>query len=164
MRRILRASLLVALVVLGFFAWRFFFPNPERVIRSRMNELAKAASFPAKEGELAIPLNASKLAGFFTPDVQVSINLRGQTAQTFSGRDQIFQAAIRARAFANGLTVEFSGVQVTLAPDKRSSVVDLTARAKTPGEDFSVQELKLTLEKAGRDWLVNRVETVKVFE
>ena len=61
----------------------------------------------------------------------------------------------------HGLTVEFLDINVTVGPDQKSAVANLTAKAKVPGEDFMVQELKFTLKKIQGAWLILRVETVK---
>jgi hypothetical protein len=164
MKKASRLILAAALLALGFFAWRILFPSPEKVIRSRLNELAKAASFPAKEGELATPLNAQKFASFFTADVEISVDVRGHSRQIITGREQLFQDAMGARQFVRGLNVEFFDIVVAVGPGKKSAVANLTAKWRVPGEDFTIQELKFYLVEVGRDWLVNGVETVKTLE
>lgn len=157
------SRLLVAgvLFALGFWGWRVFFPSPEAVIRKRLGELAKAASFSSNDGLLAKAWNASILAEFFTPDVQVTLDVPG-AQHTISGRDELLQAAVGARTAVSSLTVEFPDVKVTLAPDKETAVVNLTATGKVPGQrDFYLQELKLRLIKIKRDWLIEQVQTVK---
>ena len=61
------------------------------------------------------------------------------------------------------MTIEFPDINVTVAPDKETAVVDLTAKARIPGDaNFYVQEMKLVWKRVGRrDWLIERVETVK---
>ena len=60
------------------------------------------------------------------------------------------------------MQVEFLDVNITMAPDKQSAVADLTAKGKVPGDkDILVQELKMKLKKIGRQWYLQKVETVK---
>ena len=66
-----------------------------------------------------------------------------------------------ARTALAGLNVEFLDVSVSVGPDQESATANLTAKAKVPGEDFMVQELKFTLKKIQGAWLILRVETVK---
>lgn len=156
--RIMVVGVLAALVVWG---WHMFFPSPEAAIRKRLGELAKAASFSSNEGLIAKAYNASLLGEFFTPDVQVTVEVPG-TQRTFSGRDDLLQAAVGARSAVGSLTVEFPDIKVIVAPDETSAVVILTARGKVPGErDFYVQELRLRMIKIKRDWLIDQVQTVK---
>jgi hypothetical protein len=158
---VIRIILLAALIAVGFWAWHVFFPNQERIIRKRLGELARTASFSSKEGLVAKAWNASLLAEFFTPDVQITVSIPGNQ-HTVSGRDELMQAAVTARSMVSSLTVEFPDIKVTVAPDKSSAVVYLTAKGKVPGErDFFLQELRLQLTKVKRDWFINRVETVK---
>jgi len=156
--RLLVAGVLVAL---GFWGWRIFFPSPEAVIRKRLGELAKVASFSSNEGLLAKAWNASALGEFFTPDVQVTVEVPG-TQHTISGQDDLLQAAAGARSAVDSLTVEFPDIDVTVAPDRNSAVVNLTAKGKVAGQrDIYVQELRMRLIKIKRDWLIDQVQTVK---
>ncbi len=152
---------LLALIAGGVWIWREFFPAPERVIRQRIKEIAGLASFSPKEAPAAKLLNSQKLAGFFTSDVVIQVNVPGY-AQTITGRDDLAQVALMAREHLSSLKVEVSDIIVVVAPDKQSAMANLTGRASSPGQiDFMVQELKLSLKPHGRDWLINRVETVK---
>jgi len=157
----IRLLLVGALVALGFWGWSVLHPSPEKVIRKRLLELAKAASFSSKEGVLAKAWNASSLGEFFTPDVEVTVDVPG-IQRTFSNRDELLQAAVGARSGGGSLSIEFPDIKVTVAPDENSAVVHLTARGKASGQsDAYVQELKLRLIKLKRDWLINQIETVK---
>jgi hypothetical protein len=164
MRILTRVLLVAALIGLGILGWRMFFTSPQKVIRARLNELAKSASFQPNEGPLAVPINAAKAAGFFTPDVEIVVDVRRRSREKFVGRDQILQGLVTARTMVRSLDLEFLDINVTVAPDKNSAEANLTAKAKTPGDDFGVQELKLNLVKSGRDWLISRVETIKTLE
>ncbi len=157
----IRLIFLAALIAAGFWAWRAAFPNPEKVIRQRLGELAKVASFSSDQGLVAQAWNASALAEFFTPDVEATVEVPG-SLHTFNGRDELMEAVMGARKAVRSLTVELPDIKVTVAPDKSSAVVYLTAKGKVPGEkDYFLQELRMRLTKVKRDWLINRVETVK---
>lgn len=157
----IRAILLAVLVALGFWGWQVFFPSPEKVIRKRLGELAKAASFSSKEGLLAEAWNASVLGEFFTPDVQVTVDVPG-TQHTINGRDELLQAAAGARSAVSSVTIEFPDIKIVVSPDQDSAVVNLTAKGKVAGQsDFYLQELRLHLIRIKRDWLINQIETVK---
>lgn len=157
-----RIVLLAALVGLGIWGWRFFFPSPEQAIRKRLGELARMASFSTSESGPAKMLNSEILSSFCTADVEMNIDIPGRARQTFSGRQEVLKAAMWARSLPGSLQIEFLDVNVAVNPDKVSAVVNLTGRGKIPGEkDFLVQELKFTLKKVEGDWLINRIETVK---
>jgi hypothetical protein len=156
-----RIILVGLLIALGFWGWRVFFPNPEMVIRKRLGELAKATSFSPNEGDVAKVWNASLLADFFTPDVQVTVEVYG-TQHTISGRDELLRKAVGARSAVSSLTIEFPDIKVTVAPDRNSAVVNLTAKGNVAGQrDFYLQELRLRLTRIKRDWLINQIESVK---
>jgi hypothetical protein len=157
----IRAILVAALVAVAIWSWGVLFPSPERMIRKRLDELARTASFSSKEGLVAKAWNATMLADFFTEDVQVTVEVPG-AQHTISGRAELLEAAAGARSTVGSLSIEFPDIKVTLAPDRTSAIVNVTARGKIPGErDFYLQELRLRMIKIKRDWLINQVETVK---
>lgn len=160
--RFSQIALLVILALLGIWLWRALFPNPAHVIRKRMNQLAQAASFTGKEGLLAKAFNAEQFGGFFDNDVEVLVDVPGQAERSFNGRAELVQAAIGVRSLVSSLSIEFLDINVNVSADKQSAEVNLTGKARVPGErDFFVQELKFTLKKIGREWLIKKVETIK---
>ncbi|MEI6781826.1 MAG: hypothetical protein WCQ21_12995 [Verrucomicrobiota bacterium] len=157
----IRVVLVGALIALGIWGWGVFFPSPEKVIRKRLGELAQAASFSPKEGLIAKAWNASVLGEYFTPDVQVTVDVPG-TQHTLSGRDELLQAAVGARSAVGSLSLEFPDIKIVVAPDQNSAVVNLTAKGKVGGQrDFYLQELRLRMTKIKRDWLIDQIQTVK---
>ena len=157
-----RLVFLGAIGVAAFWAWHFFFPSPEQVIRKELGQVAAAASIAPNEGQLAKLANSQKLISFFAPDVQVTVDIPGRSSQTFNGRDEIQQATLGARSLLNTLKVQFLDVIVIVAPDKQSAQAHLTATATLPGEKLpEVQELQFRFKKLDRNWLIDKVDTVK---
>jgi hypothetical protein len=124
--------------------------------------IARLASFAPNEGPLAKVANAQKLTTYFAADVELRVDVPGHSLQTLSGRDELLQAAVAARNTLTALQVEFPDIAVKLGADKASAVVEVTLKAVVPSErDPGVQELKVTMKKVGRTWLIGRVETVR---
>jgi hypothetical protein len=162
-----RAALIIVLLVaglVGFWAWRTFFPDPKKIIKRDLTNLATLLSFAPNEGQLAKVGNANKAAAYFTQDIEIIIDVTGFGRATLSGRDDLFQRLLGARAQLTTLKVEFLDIKVALAPNKEAAEVDMTAKANVPGDrDFQFQELKLLMKKVDGRWLIRRVETVKTF-
>jgi hypothetical protein len=157
----IRIILVAALAAVGFWAWSVLYPNPEKVIKKRLGEMAKAASYSSDQGFAAQAWSASSLAEYFTLDVEVTLDVPG-VQHTFSGRDELMQGARGVRHLHKSLTITLPDIKVTLSPDKTSAEVYLTGEARVPGEkEFFLQELRLRLIKVKRDWLIKQVETVK---
>jgi hypothetical protein len=157
-----RMVLLAVLAALGFWLARWLFPSPEQVIRQRLTELARTASFNSNQGALTKLADAQALTTFFATNAEVTVDVPGQSRRTFSGRDELLEAATGARAVVSGLTVRFFDITVTVAPDKESAEAILTATGEVPGEkNRIVQVLKFVFKKLGREWMILRVETVK---
>ena len=162
MKTVFRLILLAVLVALGVWLWFVLFPSPEKVIRQRLTELANRASFSSGESDLARLAAAQKLAGYFSTNVEVDINVPGRVQHTLMGRDEIKQAAFGARSTLSGLKVTFPDINITVAPGKQSAVADLTVVANIAGErDSIVQEMKFTFQQTDGEWLITRVETVR---
>ena len=163
MKILFRLILLAVVVAAGVWLWTVLFPGPENVIRHRLAEIARLASFNANENPLAALGGAQKLAGFCSPTLQVKLAAPTNVEHTFESREEIAQSDLAARAaFGGTLRVEFVDVVVTLAPDQQSAVADLTARMQS-SSDLNVQEIKFTLKKIDGQWLVTRAETIRTF-
>ncbi|MGA2685561.1 MAG: hypothetical protein ABSF51_10960 [Verrucomicrobiota bacterium] len=162
MKIVLRVVWLAALVAAGVWLWTVLFPSPEKVVRQRLASVAQRASFAADEGALARLADAESLAGYFSPNVEINLDVPGRIQHTILGRDEITQTAVAARSTTSSLSVKFLDVDVTIGPDKRSAVADFTVEARVgDDQDLIVQEMKFTLQKISGQWLITRVETIR---
>ena len=162
MKTVYRLIVLVVLVAAGVWLWTILFPGPEKIIRKRLAQAASEASFKSGENPIISAARAENLASRFATNVEININVPEYGRQEFVGRAEITQAAAGTRMRLRSLKVEFPDVSVTVAPDKQSAVADVAMKVQAAGEkDFNVQEIKLTFQKIGGDWLITRVETVR---
>ena len=162
MKLFLRICLLAVVAGLAFWLWTVFFPNPETVIRKRLDKVAKLVSFGSNEGNIVRAANVMQVSGYFATNIEITVDTPSQSRQTLTGRDELTQALMAARSMVKGLDVDFIDQTITLAPDKLSATVSLTGKARVPGDrDLLVQELKFYLQKIDGAWLIVRVETVK---
>jgi hypothetical protein len=156
--RVVAVAVLAGLV---FWGWRVLFPHPERVIRKRLTELARTASFSGGEGNFVKVAKAEAITGFCTPDVEITVDIPGYARYEIHGSGELLQAAAAARTYRDGVKVQFFDIVVNVAADQKSAVAELTAKVEAPRErDFSVQELRFKLKKVERSWLISQVETV----
>ena len=161
MKIALRFILFAALVALGVWLWFILFPSPEKVIRKRLVELARTASSSSGESDLARLAAARSVAGFFSTNVELAVELPELARYSLMDRDEIMQAVLMARSKIDGLSVKFPDINIAVAPDKQSAVADLTVEANVSGEhDPIVQEMKFRLQKIDGQWLITRIETV----
>jgi hypothetical protein len=162
MKMVFQLLLLAALIAAGVWLWTILFPSPENIIRKRLAQAASEASFKSGENPLASAARAETLAGFFSTNVELNINLPEHGLHNLAGRDEIIQAAAGARSMAGSLKVEFPDMSIRVGPDKSSAVADVVVQVQAAGnKEFYVQEMKFTLQKIGGDWLITRVETVR---
>lgn len=162
MRRVVPIVFALAVIGLGFWLWTVLFPSPEKVIRTRLNALAKALSFDSRGGVLAQAYSAQKVGDFFTSDVDVELNIGGYDPMSLHGRDEVAQTAAAVRSRLNSLKVEFLDMNITFTPDRQGAKVNLTGKADVPSErDISAQEFNFMLKKVDGKWLIYRIESVK---
>jgi hypothetical protein len=158
----LRYFPLAVVVALGAWAWVALHPTPERLIRRRLEALARAASFGPNQGYLAKLAGAERVADFCATNIDINIDVPDRQEHRLAGREEIQQAALALRASARALTVTFPDVTVLVSADQQSAVADLTLQAQLAGEhDMIVQEVKVTLQKINGQWLLVKVETVR---
>ncbi|HRT07741.1 MAG TPA: hypothetical protein P5038_11945 [Candidatus Paceibacterota bacterium] len=157
-----RLILLGVLGIAAFYLWRWWFPDPELEIRRRLQEVAQLASFGNNEDPLAKASNAHKLTTYFSSDATILVEGSGHPQMRISGQQELLQTAMAARQNLASLKVEFLDVTVALASGKQAAQVNLTARARVPGErDELIAELNFFFKKIEGDWLITRVETVR---
>jgi hypothetical protein len=150
-----------AMAAAGLWGWRAWSASPEKAIRQRLGDLARTASYGPNQSPLAKMLDCDKLAGFFAPNAEVQLEL-GNTFENLSGRENLREAAMNARAAYAGLKVDFHDMNIAVGADRRSAEVDLTALGKVSGDpDPQVFELKFLLKQIGGDWMIRRIETVR---
>jgi ketosteroid isomerase-like protein len=149
-------------VVLGFWAFRILFPGDEKLIRKLLTAAAATASLRPNESALAKLGGAKKLAGFFTPDVVINLDVPGLRVRTINGRDELAEIAIAARANLQEAKIRLYDVVVELAPDRQTATVQLTALASIDGStDPIFQLMKMRLKKIDGGWKISQVDPVK---
>ena len=162
MKTAIRIVLLAALLALGFWLYTVLFPGPEKAIRKQLTRVARLASIKPDQGLLSRGANIQELADCFDSTIEITLNLRGGSEHSVTGRDGIIELAKMAHARFRMLQIDFLDMNVALAPDKQSATVHLTAKASSSEEkDFQVQELKFNLKKINGRWLIISIETVR---
>jgi len=161
-RRVIGALLAAGVLWL---AYTHFFPNDEKLIRRTLARLATTASVPANPTPLGNLRAANALQDFFTPEVEVEVDVPIEGRHTFTGREELIQAAVAARNNYRGLTVEFLDVNVAVAAGHQEATAELTAKATQPGDaEIHVQEMKLQLRKKDDAWRIWRAESVRTLK
>lgn len=132
------------------------------MIRKQLMKLSIVASVPPNESQLGHMASGQKLTTFFTPDTELVVDVPGRLQHTFNGREEVLEAAAGVRATLRSLSVEFFDLVITVAPDKQTAVVQMTAKATMPGESVpEVQRVKAEFKNSNGEWLISRAETVK---
>lgn len=165
MKRIVSIVAGVLLVALGFWLCRELFPGDESRLRGLLSDVAKAASLKGNENPLIRLAGANRLAGFFSENVVVHIDVSGLEGKEIQGRDELRQTAVAARASLQSAEVQFPDARLEIAPDRESATAEVTATADINGEKNTVvQELKVFFKKIDGEWKITRVDTVRTLQ
>lgn len=140
--------------VLGAALFFAFWPNEERVIRGRLDDVAAILSMQAGESELARMTRLSHLRDYLAPAVQV----RYGTQETES-RDTVLAAVAQWGRSPEGLKVEFVDVQVTLDPDSRDAANAYFTAKITGPDSVDAREAEVRLARLDGKWVVTSAET-----
>jgi hypothetical protein len=160
-------SLLLGLVIAGsVWLWLTLYPSPEKVIRDRLGQLARQATFTPGESDLVQLGKISGLTGFFTDEVEVKLNFRDRAQHGSLTHEMIQAGAATARQqFPHGFKIEFLDPVVVLSAARDQATVELTMKATVPGDkNLDVQEMKFALRKKDDRWLIYAAETVKTLK
>lgn len=162
MKNLFRLILVLVLAGAGWWLWTFLFPSPEKVIRQRMVRLAETATLAPNDNPIVRAAKAQKLVDMFSPDAVIRLETDDFGGRSYSGRDEISEAAMAGFAAIRALRVEFLDVSVELDDNQLSATVSCTARVQFEDKkDFGVQEMLFTFKKVERQWVISKVETVK---
>jgi len=166
MKWLWRSLAIVFFLAACIWLWLALNPGPEKVIRTRLDQLAGQISFSPPESDLTRLGKIAGLPRFFAPEVEVKLAFRDVVQRGMITHEFIQAAAAELRQNASsGLKFEFLDVNVTLAPSKQFATAELTMKATTPGDNqFDVQEMKFALGKTNDTWLIYRLETVRTLK
>jgi hypothetical protein len=163
MKRVFQVGLILVLVGLGIWVWRYFNPAPEEAIRRHLHKLAEVASFESGEGLVARAVAAQQIGGFFGPDIFFNVEPRGLLPETRTREDFVSNVGLlRSSQYLRSLRLKVLDPVITLGADRKSAIAELTLHAESPGErHLLVQEMKFTMKEVEGAWLIVRVETVR---
>jgi len=165
MNRLPQIVIIVALVALGYFGYRWYAGSgDEGRIRAALEELAATVSEPGAEG-LGQVTHAAALGGFFAPDVEVDL---GAPFTPFRGRDTIMAMAAKAAVPGQGLDVRFVDVEVEVAPGGTDATTRMTATVADRGGraqgGIDARELEMTWRKTDGQWVIARVTGIETLQ
>jgi hypothetical protein len=155
----------VALMAL-WFGWRWVFPNDEAQIRAVLDRIADAVgSGAAKEGEVGRIARAASIRKELDPQIAVDA---GPPFMRLIGRDTLIGTVARVNSSVRDLEVQFEDVQVSVAPDRETAKVYLTAEAyfrdQRGGRGLEARELDVTFRRLEGNWVVSDVALVRTLE
>lgn len=148
----------VIFVAFAFFLWRWW-TSDERVIRSRLRDIAAIVSVPARDSDLGRITRVAQLRHYLADDIRISAG-----SEAIVSRELVLAAFGRWTPFQGGVTVEFVDVHVAVNPDRLGANVDLTARmtggSPQGGEPtVDAQEVRLDWRRADGEWVVSEART-----
>ena len=160
--RVIGLLVLAATVVAGtVWIWP---PSDRRLIEKQLGGLAAAASVNGAETSVLQAAGAARVAAFFTDDAIISADERSSTV---GGRDAVMALAAQARAASRALRVEFKDVQIAVSgPSTATAYLTVTISGASPGGETLVdaREVTVAFRKAGRTWLIARVDALRTLE
>lgn len=153
-------ALLIGTVL--YLAYGYFFPNNEKQIRKMLNGMAASASIPAKTTPISIVMAVDRIQGCFMPDVQVTVDIPGESRHVFSDRSEVMQVIQAGWANLRNVKVQFLDINLVMDPSKESATADLTLKITQAGQsDFLFQELNMQLVKKEGNWRIQKVDSVE---
>lgn len=160
MKNTIRIALIIIACAGGYWLWHVLFPGDEVLIRRQLQGAAQAASFRADEAPIAKLSNAAKLAGYFSTEAEINLDLWDYRPVHLRGRDEIQQAILAARGTLDALEVQLDEIEITLGPESNQASARLTLVARGPRvPDSQPQQFQLGLRKIDGKWLIVHAAT-----
>lgn len=153
----------VAVVLLAFFVWRYWWPNDARDIRNRLNALADDFNESTTDG-LGTVARAARLSTYFTDGVVIEL---GQGSPPIQGRETLIGMASRLQTRTAAFRLELLDINVDVKGGSEADVT-LTAAFRRAGGaagegSIDAQEMALRMTKGDGDWRISHVASVDPF-
>ncbi len=169
MREKLRYILLgIVILLIGFFSWKYFFPNEEKKVIKQFELLSQYVEKVAEEDILSAANRMKNISQLFADPCEFKIE--GDPSYSFIGsysRDEIKGYTLRGRSYFSELSLRFDDYNIEF-PEKNMAQVRLTGRLtgrSTAGEKVDeVRELLCILNKVGKAWLFSRLEVIEALK
>lgn len=151
------ASIVFAAMIAAV-AYRYW-PGDERSIRRHLSNLSESLSLPGSEGDLQKLTRFAALGEYVTEDVRIRVRNREVVT-----RETVLQVVQRVKPPPGGIAVEFVDLVVTIAEDRQTADVTLTAKVSqtdpVTGEALlDTAPVDLSMVKLRDDWVIARAET-----
>jgi hypothetical protein len=162
LNRLLLVLVLLVLGAGGYFLYRQLFPPHEQRIRQTLRHAAGTVSFRPETGNLARLAAINRLTTFFTPDVEILVDMPGAASRRLVGRDEVRQVAAGTRSAVQSLEVRLRDIAVELESGKELARVHVVVDVRVDGDgDPWIAEFKLVMVSTEGDWLIHRIEPVR---
>ncbi len=159
-------NLLFILTAIALIAGLFFFllPNREKEVKKQLNRLSAAASVQQDEPSLTALKKAARIGKLFADTCTLNVQ-RPAINGSFSRKEIMDRISMAKRVFTK-LKVSFYDITVQFpAASKAEALLTMRLLGERGDQDFAdVQEVRFTLEKVDRKWLINGVEFIEVLE
>jgi hypothetical protein len=154
-------SIYVAVVfaaLTGYFVYQWWF-NPNRIVKSRLGDIAAALSIPAGEAELGRMTRLSGLRKLAVMDVHVRI---GKDGPEFTARDAAIAAMAAWTAPHGGWNVDFVDADVLVSSETTARAyvtADMTTKDPETGrQTLDSRDVTFSFKKQAGEWLVSEAE------
>jgi hypothetical protein len=165
MRLLTRVVAIVVALAAAYYAYRWYFPDDEAVIRARLDDLAATVSHTGGGEGFSTITRAAKFGTFFTRDVVIEI---GGGFAPIRGRDMVLALAAKAQVPGEGFTIRFVDVTVTVDPSGLSALATMTATAQGRSlgdlQAIDARELEMAFLKVEGEWQIERVTGVETIQ
>lgn len=149
------AAVFAALI--GYFVYQWWF-NPNRMVKSKIGDIAAALSIPANEQEIERIGRLARLRALATNDVHVKVGTNGAD---LTSRDAAL-AAIAALKPPGGWNVDFADVDVRVNADDTARAfvtAEMTTKDPQTGQQtLDSRDVTLSFVKQDGEWRVREAE------
>ncbi len=155
------------LVLAGLVFWQreALFPGEAGRVKAVLNQMAADVSFGPGEGNVGAIRRVSSVVDRLAPNVSIQLEVLGVGEFQFTGRDEIQQRLLAVRRVLRKLDLKFHDIIVTVADDRQTADVHLTATAEAEGDErnaggFEALEFDFKMSKPEGRWRIDQITTV----
>lgn len=162
-----KTGIITASILIIFLIFFLFLSGnrDEKIIRKNLHILARTVS-KSKDGDsFTLIKKTQKIQLFFAHDCRIIIT--HELIPEIDGLNKLIAVFHQIYRLIDEIKVIFYDVSITLAENKITAIVSMTAKATGFGPqeeecETEIQEFKMRWKKTNRKWKITEVETIKV--
>ena len=157
----------IVVIALIYFLFQMVFPDDQRIIKGRLQEIIVLASFNKQLHPLEKLRTAKDISEYFTNPVYIKINHKDSVKEKTLSTDNLIKELTLAHSYVEWIKIRILESKIEVLNDSATAKIKLSVEGRGKNEDkkfLEELEVELRLQKKSGDWLIESGENITVVD